>query len=131
MKILCIGRNYVDHIKELNNQIPGEPVIFSKPDSALLLKNKPFFIPEFAKDFHHEVEVVVKINRLGKNIAPEFAHRYYNEQHEIYRRNLKKKVCPGKKQKPLMDRLFYPSLFLKKSLMMCKTLTSIWSSMMK
>ncbi len=79
MKILCIGRNYVDHIKELNNQMPGEPVIFSKPDSALLLKNKPFFIPDFAKDFHHEVEVVIKINRLGKNIAPEFAHRYYSE----------------------------------------------------
>ncbi len=79
MKILCIGRNYVEHIKELNNQIPAEPVIFSKPDSALLLKNKPFFIPDFAKEFHHEVEIVVKINRLGKNIAPEFANRYYNE----------------------------------------------------
>ncbi|MCU4176772.1 fumarylacetoacetate hydrolase family protein [Carboxylicivirga sp. N1Y90] len=79
MKILCIGRNYVDHIKELNNQMPGEPVIFSKPDSALLLKNKPFFIPDFAKDFHYEVEVVIKINRLGKNIAPQFAHRYFDE----------------------------------------------------
>nr|WP_321410975.1 fumarylacetoacetate hydrolase family protein [uncultured Carboxylicivirga sp.] len=79
MKILCIGRNYVDHIKELNNQMPAEPVIFSKPDSALLLKNRPFFIPDFAQDFHHEVEVVVKINRIGKNIAPEFAHRYYDE----------------------------------------------------
>lgn len=79
MKILCIGRNYVEHIKELNNQMPDEPVIFLKPDSALLLKNKPFFIPDFAKEFHHEVEVVVKINRLGKNIAPEFAHRYYDK----------------------------------------------------
>lgn len=79
MKILCIGRNYVKHIEELNNQVPSEPVIFSKPDSALLLKNKSFFIPDFASDFHHEVELVVKINRIGKNIAPQFAHRYYDE----------------------------------------------------
>jgi len=79
MKILCIGRNYVKHIEELNNQVPSEPVIFAKPDSALLLKNKPFFIPDFAKDFHHEVELVVKINRIGKNIAAQFAHRYYEE----------------------------------------------------
>ncbi|TRX62966.1 fumarylacetoacetate hydrolase family protein [Carboxylicivirga sp. M1479] len=79
MKILCIGRNYVKHIEELNNQMPTEPVIFAKPDSALLLKNKPFFIPDFAKEFHHEVEVVVKINRIGKNIGAQFAHRYYDE----------------------------------------------------
>ncbi|WP_430816463.1 fumarylacetoacetate hydrolase family protein [Carboxylicivirga sp. RSCT41] len=79
MKILCIGRNYVKHIEELNNQVPSEPVIFAKPDSALLLKNKPFFIPDFAEEFHHEVELVVKINRIGKNIAPQFAHRYYEE----------------------------------------------------
>ncbi|MCU4156766.1 fumarylacetoacetate hydrolase family protein [Carboxylicivirga sp. A043] len=79
MKILCIGRNYVKHIEELNNQVPTEPVIFAKPDSALLLKNKPFFIPDFAEEFHHEVELVVKINRIGKNIAPQFAHRYYEE----------------------------------------------------
>ncbi|MBK3518838.1 fumarylacetoacetate hydrolase family protein [Carboxylicivirga marina] len=79
MKILCIGRNYVKHIEELNNQVPTEPVIFAKPDSALLLKNKPFFIPDFAKEFHHEVEIVVRINRIGKNIAPQFAHRYYEE----------------------------------------------------
>ena len=79
MKILCIGRNYVDHIKELNNQMPTEPVIFAKPDSALLLKNRPFFIPDFAQEFHHEVEMVVKINRIGKNIAPQFANRYYEE----------------------------------------------------
>lgn len=79
MKILCVGRNYVEHAKELNNQVPTEPVIFSKPDSALLLKNKPFFVPDFAEEFHHEVEVVVRINRLGKNIAPQFARRYYEE----------------------------------------------------
>jgi len=79
MKILCVGRNYVEHAKELNNQVPTEPVIFSKPDSALLLKNKPFFIPDFAAEFHHEVELVIRISRLGKNIAAQFAHRYYDE----------------------------------------------------
>lgn len=79
MKILCVGRNYVAHAKELNNQVPSEPVIFSKPDSALLLKNKPFFIPDFAEEFHHEVELVIRISRLGKNIAAQFAHRYYDE----------------------------------------------------
>jgi len=79
MKILCVGRNYVEHVRELNNQVPAEPVIFSKPDSALLLKNKPFFIPDFAEEFHHEVELVVRISRLGKNIAAQFAHRYYDE----------------------------------------------------
>ncbi|MCT4591310.1 MAG: fumarylacetoacetate hydrolase family protein [Carboxylicivirga sp.] len=79
MKILCVGRNYVKHIEELNNQMPTEPVIFAKPDSALLLKNKPFFIPDFAEDFHHEVELVIRINRIGKNIASQFAHRYYDE----------------------------------------------------
>lgn len=79
MKILCIGRNYEEHAKELKNPLPAEPVVFSKPDSALLRNNQPFFIPDFANDFHHEVEVLVRINRLGKNIAPEFANRYYDE----------------------------------------------------
>ena len=79
MKILCIGRNYEEHAKELKNPLPPEPVVFSKPDSALLKNNQPFFIPDFANDFHHEVEILVKINRLGKNISPEFANRYYNE----------------------------------------------------
>lgn len=79
MKIICIGRNYVDHAKELKNPVPTEPVFFMKPDSALLLKNKPFFIPEFTKEIHHEVELVIKINRLGRHIEEKFAHRYYNE----------------------------------------------------
>jgi 2-keto-4-pentenoate hydratase/2-oxohepta-3-ene-1,7-dioic acid hydratase in catechol pathway len=79
MKILCIGRNYEEHAKELKNPLPAEPVVFSKPDSALLRNNQPFFIPDFANDFHHEVEIVIKISRLGKNIAPEFANRYYDE----------------------------------------------------
>lgn len=79
MKIICIGRNYVDHAKELNNPLPKNPIFFLKPDSALLLKNKPFYLPDFSNDVHHEIEVVVKINRLGKHIEEKFAHRYYDE----------------------------------------------------
>ncbi|MBN1952864.1 MAG: fumarylacetoacetate hydrolase family protein [Bacteroidales bacterium] len=79
MKIVCIGRNYTEHARELNNPVPDEPVVFMKPDSALLLKNKPFFLPDFSREIHHEVEVVVRINRVGKHIQERFAHRYYNE----------------------------------------------------
>ncbi len=79
MKIICIGRNYVDHAKELGNEVPEEPVIFLKPETALLRNNEPFFIPDFAEEFHYETEMVVKINRVGKSIAPQFAHRYYDE----------------------------------------------------
>ncbi|BAX81029.1 fumarylacetoacetate hydrolase family protein [Labilibaculum antarcticum] len=79
MKILAIGRNYVNHAKELNNPVPEEPVVFSMPDSALLKSNNDFYFPDFSKDIHHEVEVVVKICRVGKNIPVEFAHRYYDE----------------------------------------------------
>lgn len=79
MKIICIGRNYADHISELNNERPTEPVIFMKPDSAILLKQFPFVIPEFTNDVHHEVEVIVKINKVGKYIDKKFAHKYYDE----------------------------------------------------
>ena len=79
MKIICIGRNYADHISELNNERPSEPVIFMKPDSAILLKQFPFVIPEFTNDVHHEVEVIVKINKVGKYIDKKFAHKYYDE----------------------------------------------------
>lgn len=79
MKIICIGRNYADHAKELNNQIPTEPVIFMKPDSAILPKGNAFFIPEFSTNVQHELEIVIRINRLGKHIEERFAHRYYNE----------------------------------------------------
>lgn len=79
MKIICVGRNYVAHAKELNNEIPDEPVLFLKPDTALLRNNDPFYIPEWSNDLHHEVEIVVKINQLGKNIDKKFAHRYYKE----------------------------------------------------
>lgn len=79
MKIICIGRNFADHAKELGNEQPSDPVVFLKPDTALLRNNDPFFIPDFSNEVHHEVEVVVKINRLGKNIQPKFAHKYYDE----------------------------------------------------
>lgn len=79
MKIICIGRNYSAHISELKNERPEEPVIFLKPDTSILLKKQPFFIPDFSNDVHYEVEVLVKINRVGKYIQEKFAHKYYNE----------------------------------------------------
>ncbi len=79
MKIICIGRNYSAHAKELNNPVPKEPVVFLKPDTALLPKSMPFFYPSFSKDIHYEAELVVKIDRVGKNISQKFAHKYYSE----------------------------------------------------
>ena len=79
MKIICIGRNYAKHIEELKNERPSEPVIFMKPDSAVLLKQHPFVIPEFSNDIHHEIELIVKINKVGKYIETKFAHKYYDE----------------------------------------------------
>jgi 2-keto-4-pentenoate hydratase/2-oxohepta-3-ene-1,7-dioic acid hydratase in catechol pathway len=79
MKIICIGRNYVKHIEELGNDRPDEPVVFLKPDSSILLKQHPFVIPEFTDDVHHEVELLVKINKVGKYIEPKFASNYYDE----------------------------------------------------
>lgn len=79
MKLICIGRNYAAHIEELENERPSEPVIFLKPDTAVLLKKQPFFIPDFSNDVHYEVEVLVKINRVGKHVDPKFAHKYYDE----------------------------------------------------
>jgi len=79
MKIICIGRNYVKHIEELQNERPKDPVIFLKPDSAVLIDKNPFVIPPFSNDIHYEVEVLVKINRVGKFIEQKFAHKYYDE----------------------------------------------------
>jgi len=79
MKIICIGRNYANHIVELQNERPIEPVIFMKPDSAVLLKQHPFVIPEFSNDIHHEIELIVRINKVGKYIDTKFAHKYYDE----------------------------------------------------
>jgi acylpyruvate hydrolase len=77
MKIICIGRNYAEHAKELGNSVPTEPVFFCKPDSAILPKGNPFFIPDWTSDVHYEVELVLRIDRLGKHISKEFAPRYY------------------------------------------------------
>ena len=79
MKIICVGRNYAAHIAELDNQVPSEPILFLKPDSAIILKGQPFFIPEFTQDVHYEVELLVRINRIGKHIDQKFAHKYYDE----------------------------------------------------
>jgi 2-keto-4-pentenoate hydratase/2-oxohepta-3-ene-1,7-dioic acid hydratase in catechol pathway len=79
MKIICIGRNYAKHIEELANEKPTSPVVFLKPDSAILQKNNPFFIPPFSNDVHYEVEILVKINKVGKFIDVKFAHKYYDE----------------------------------------------------
>ena len=79
MKIICIGRNYLKHARELEHDVPTEPVFFMKPDSSLLLDNRHFYIPGFSNEVHYEVELVVKINRLGKSIEAKYAHRYYDE----------------------------------------------------
>ncbi|GGE01010.1 fumarylacetoacetate hydrolase family protein [Planktosalinus lacus] len=79
MKLICIGRNYVAHIDELKNERPADPVIFMKPDTSVLLKKQPFFIPEFSEDVHHEVEILVKIKKVGKHIEEKFANTYYDE----------------------------------------------------
>jgi len=79
MKIICIGRNYVEHALELKNEVPSEPVWFMKPDTALLAKDKDFFLPDFSKDIHHEVELVLRICKEGKHIAEEFASKYYDQ----------------------------------------------------
>ncbi|WP_103070746.1 fumarylacetoacetate hydrolase family protein [Aquimarina sediminis] len=79
MKLICIGRNYTDHIEELENERPEDPVVFMKPDTSILLKKQPFFIPDFSDDIHHEVEVLVKISKVGKHIDKKFAHKYYDQ----------------------------------------------------
>ena len=79
MKIICIGRNYVNHAKELGNQIPSEPLFFLKAETAIQPKGHPFFIPDFSNEIHYEVELVVKIDKIGKNIEEKFSHKYYNE----------------------------------------------------
>lgn len=78
MKILCIGQNYLEHIKELHSEVPQEPVFFLKPDTALVKDNKPFYLPDFSKDLHHEVEIVLKVSKSGKSIDEKFAHKYFD-----------------------------------------------------
>ena len=79
MKIICVGRNYISHVKELKNKLPKNPIIFLKPDTSIIKKNAPFFIPSFSNNIDHEVELIVKINRIGKHIQKEYSHKYYQE----------------------------------------------------
>jgi len=79
MKIICIGRNYAEHVKELNNNRPDSPVIFLKPDTSIILKNQPFFIPDFSSEINYEVEIILKICKLGKHIENKYAHKYFNQ----------------------------------------------------
>ena len=79
MKIICIGRNYAEHAIELGNKVPKEPLFFLKPETAILPRRNPLFYPSFTSDLQYELEIVVKINRLGKNIQKKFAHKYYEE----------------------------------------------------
>jgi len=122
MKIICVGRNYAKHISELDNEKPAEPVLFIKPDTAILPNRNPLYLPEFAKEFHYEVEVVVKINKFGKHIAPEFAHRYYNEIGlglDITARDLqsllKAKGLPWEKAKAFDNSAVVSQVFLPKT----------------
>lgn len=79
MKIICIGQNYLEHIEELNSNRSESPVIFLKPDSSIIQKNQPFFIPDFSKEIHYEVEIILKFSKLGKHIDPRFSNKYYNQ----------------------------------------------------
>jgi len=79
MKIICVGRNYTEHIEELKNEKPEDPLLFQKPDTSILLKKQPFFIPDFSSEVHYEVEVLVKIKKIGKHIQEKFAYKYYDE----------------------------------------------------
>lgn len=106
MKIVCIGRNYAEHARELNNEVPTEPVIFIKPDSALLRNSNPFYIPGFTKDVHYELELVVRIDRNGKSIPLQFTRDYYSTMAlgidftaRDLQQNLKDKGLPWEKAK--------------------------------
>jgi 2-keto-4-pentenoate hydratase/2-oxohepta-3-ene-1,7-dioic acid hydratase in catechol pathway len=110
MKIICIGRNYAEHARELNNPVPSEPVFFLKPDTSLLVNNKPFYYPPFSNEIHYETEIVLRICRVGRFIAPQFAHRYYKEigigidfTARDLQQKAKEKGLPWRWQKPLKD----------------------------
>ena len=120
MKIICIGRNYIDHIKELSNQKPLNPVVFLKPDSSVIAKNQNFIIPSFSNEIHHEVELVIKINKVGKHIDKSFSHKYYDEiglgidfTARDIQSNLKEKGHPWEKSKAF-DNSCMVGNFLKK-----------------
>jgi acylpyruvate hydrolase len=120
MKIICIGRNYVSHAQELNNEVPDEPVFFMKPDSALLRNNDSFYLPEWTQEVHHEIELVLRICRLGKNIDKKFASRYYNEiglgidftardiQDQLKKKGLPWEKAKGFDQSAVISNNFFP-----------------------
>ena len=122
MKIICIGRNYVNHAKELGNDIPTEPVFFLKPATAIQPKGHPFFIPDFSNDIHYEVELVIKINKTGKHIEERFANRYYSEigigidfTARDIQEECKKKGLPWEKAKGFDGSAQISNVFIKKS----------------
>ena len=133
MKIIAVGMNYAQHNKELGHtQVNTEPVIFMKPDSAILKDGKPFFIPDFSKEIHYETELVVRINRLGKNIAPRFANRYYDAVTvgiDFTARDLSEssvsRVIPGSFAKVLIRRLLLELLFRWSTIRIFRILTFI------
>ena len=123
MKIICIGRNYAAHIDELDNVRPDVPVIFIKPDTAIAQPNLPFFIPEFSNEVHHEVEVLVRINRIGKHIQSKFAHKYYDQiglgidfTARDIQQQLKSKGLPWEKAKAFDGSAFVGKWFDKSTL---------------
>ncbi|HPF50723.1 MAG TPA: fumarylacetoacetate hydrolase family protein [Draconibacterium sp.] len=123
MKIICIGRNYVAHAKELDNEVPEEPIFFMKPDSALLRNNDPFYIPDWTQDVHHEIELIIKINKIGKNIEKQFANRYYDEiglgidfTARDIQAKLKAKGLPWEKAKAFDQSAVLSSTFFPKSI---------------
>lgn len=124
MKIICIGRNYKDHAKELGNNLPEEPLFFLKPDTAIQPKGHPFFIPDFSNEIHHEIEIVLKISKNGKHINQKFASKYYQKiglgidfTARDIQENCKKMDYLGKKQKGLMALpKFQISFLIKKKL---------------
>lgn len=123
MKIICIGRNYAAHVEELKNEMPEEPIFFMKPDSSLLRNNEPFYIPEWTKEVHHEIELVIKINRIGKNIEKRFAHRYFDEiglgidfTARDVQSHLREKGLPWEKSKAFDKAAVLSSTFFMKSI---------------
>lgn len=122
MKIICVGRNYTEHIAELENEKPTDPVLFLKPDTAILLKKQPFFIPPFSNDVHYEVELLVRINRVGKHIQKKFAHKYYDEiglgidfTARDLQKKLKEKGLPWEKAKAFDGAAVIGEKWLKKA----------------
>ena len=122
MKIVCVGRNYAKHINELKNEKPKEPVLFMKPDTALLPPRNPLYLPDFAQEFHYEVELIVKIGKMGKHIAPQFAHRYYDQIGlglDITARDLQARLkaegLPWEKAKAFDNSAVVSSVFLEKN----------------